>query len=367
MINPSEPKAAAAPFPLFARFPSLEQTLPRLALAAGFSPVQRLCALERRIGGEIWMKNDGVYGRLYGGNKPRKLEMILADAAAKGAQVILTGGALGTNHGLATAIYGAQMGFRVVVLLTYEHPGPSTAQNLCWMQAAGAVLHYVGSIPQAFLMAPYYMQRYRGGTPVRYPYPLWPGASTPLGAVGYVNAALELAEQVAEGQMPKPAAIFVPLGSAGTVAGLLLGLRLAGLHSRLIAVAVTRAPTAWASSVARLANSTARLLERRGAPSLPRVKASEVEVARRWLGKGFGRPSEEGARAQAMLAETEGLLLEPVYTAKTMAAVIDMVGSGGVAGPALYWHTYNAVAEPPRCTPEDYMKLPPSLRRFCVQ
>lgn len=313
------------------------------------------------------MKNDGLYGRLYGGNKPRKLEMILADAAAKGAQVILTGGALGTNHGLATAIYGAQMGFRVVVLLTFEHPGPSTGRNLCWMRAAGAVLHYVRSIPQAFLKAPYYMQRYRDGASGRYPYPLWPGASTPLGSVGYVNAALELAEQIAEGQMPEPAAIFVPLGSAGTAAGLLLGLRLAGLRSRLIAVAVTRAPTAWATSVVRLANSTARLLERRGAPSLPRFEAAEVEVVRRWLGKGFGWPSDEGARAQAMLAETEGLLLEPVYTAKTVAALIDIVGSGGVVNPALYWHTYNAVAEPPPCTPEECMKLPPALRRFCAQ
>lgn len=339
--------------------------MPRCPLADGPSPVARMAQLEKRLpSGQVWLKNDGLYGRLYGGNKPRKLELILAEAQARGAEVIITGGALGTNHGLATALYGTKMGFRVVVLLTYEEPAPEAARNLCWMQAAGAELPYAGSIPQAFLMAPYYALRYRVGGR-RAPYLLGPGASTPLGALGYVNAALELAQQVSEGILPEPDAIYVPLGSAGTAAGLLLGLKIAGLESRLVAVAVTRAPTAWAFSVARLANASARLLERRAGQRVPRVGTSDVTVVRDWLGGGFGKPLAAGEEAMAMVGETEGLRLEPVYTAKAMAALIGAAREGSLPRTVLYWHTYNAVAGTPQFGPEDCRKLPRPLRRFC--
>jgi len=322
--------------------------------------------LEKRLGsGQLWIKNDGLYGRLYGGNKPRKLELILADARAKRADVIITGGALGTNHGLATALYGMALGFRVILLLTYELPTPEAARNLCWMQSAGAELQYAGSIPQAFLMAPLYALRQRMGRPGRAPYLLGPGASTPLGALGYVNAALELAQQVSEGLLPEPEAVYVPLGSAGTAAGLLLGLRIAGLRSRLVAVAVTRAPTAWGFSVARLANASARLLERRAGGKTPRVKASDITVDRRWLGGGFGKPLPAGQEAMSVLEETEGLKLEPVYTAKTMAALIGAAREGSLPRTVLYWHTYNAVASAPAFGPADCDKLPPALRRLC--
>ncbi len=326
----------------------------------------RLRDLEKRLGcGQVWIKNDGLYGRLYGGNKPRKLELILADAKAKGAGVIITGGALGTNHGLATALYGVEMGFRVVLLLTYEHPTPEVARNLCWMQAAGADLRYVGSIPQAFAAAPLCALGQCMGRPRKVPYLLGPGASTPLGALGYVNAALELAQQVSEGLLPEPEAIYVPLGSAGTAAGLALGLKIAGLKSRLVAVAVTRAPTAWAFSVVRLANASARLLERRAGQKVPRVRSSEVAVDRGWLGGGFGKPLPAGQEAMSMLEETEGLKLEPVYTAKTVAALIGAARDGSLPGTVLYWHTYNALTNAPSFGPEDCEKLPPALRRFC--
>lgn len=325
-----------------------------------------LAELGKRIGGDLWLKNDGLYGTLYGGNKPRKLEFILADALQRGAKTVLTFGAVGTNHGLATALYGREVGLEVVLLLTYQHPEEGIPRRLCHMRMAGARLHYTHSLPRTVLALPLFMLRYRRGRPPRWPYLLWPGGSTPLGCVGYVNAALELAQQVQAGLLPEPAAIVVPLASAGTAAGLALGLRLAGLGSRLLAVRVTRAPTATAGAVARLAGSAARLLCRRGARLDPAVRPVRVDVVRGWEGGGYGRPSPAAEEARALLEESEGLALEPVYTAKTVAALIALVRSGRLGdGPVLYWHTYNALPLAlPEPGPEDYRSLPEELHRF---
>ncbi len=352
-------------FPLFAVYPQLEDSLPRLAFSQRASPVARLTGLGERIGGDLWIKNDGLYGSLYGGNKPRKLEFILADALHKGASTVLTYGAIGTNHGLATALYGQQCGLRVVLLLTYQTPTEDTTRQLCHIQEAGATLHYTRSLPATVALTPYFLLRYSDGRPWRRPYLVLPGASSPLGCLGYVNAALELADQVRTGELPEPERIVAPLASAGTAAGLLLGLRLSGLGSRLVGVAVTRAPTATATAVARLANAAADLLRRRGAAaSMPRLRSSDIEVVRGWLGAGYAKPSAAGKEARMVLLETEGLALDHVYTAKTMAALIGLRRSGKLGdGPVLYWHTYNAIPLP-EPSPESYQHLPRALREL---
>ncbi|MDO8616305.1 MAG: pyridoxal-phosphate dependent enzyme [Dehalococcoidia bacterium] len=364
-MNSSPPATTA--FPLFQRFPQLEAAVPRVPLSPGASPVAPLAALRRRLGGdEIWIKNDGLYGTLYGGNKPRKLEFLLADAQRRGARTVLTTGALGTNHGLATALYAPQFGLKAVLLLTYEQPSADVARQLCRLQRAGAVLHYTGSLPRTVLLAPYYILRYASRGPWRWPYILPPGGSTPLGALGYVNAALELAAQIDAGELPEPDTILAPLGSAGTAAGLLLGLRIAGLRSRLLPVAITRAPTAWAVAVARRANAAARLLTRRGARlDIEPFRGRDVQVSRDWLSPGFGRASFAGEEARVMLRECEGLELDSTYTAKTMAALIHLRRSGALPGRVLYWHTYNAIAPaPPEPAREDRERLPAEFQRF---
>ncbi len=352
--------ARAEAVPLFGRCPALEQRLPRLSLSSGASPIRRLSSLDRHLAsGETWIKNDGLYGTVYGGNKPRKLEFILADALRKGARSIITTGGVGTNHGLATALYAGEAGVKVALLLTYEQPDDATTARLCRMQEAGADLHYTRSLPWTLLSLPWFALRYPR------PYLLWPGASTPLGALGYVNAAFELADQVRAGQLPEPEAIILPLGSGGTAAGLLLGLGLAGLRSRLIAVAVTRAPTAWPPAVRRLARQTARLMASRGAPEALAVELPPFAVTRGWLGPGFGRPSHDAEKARRLLADVEGLTLDSTYSAKTMAALIALRRSGSVRGPALYWHTYDALSAAQPGAPADPRRLPRAFQRFC--
>jgi D-cysteine desulfhydrase len=197
-------------------------------------------------------------------------------------------------------------------------------------------------------MTPLVVLRYADWRRGRLPYLLPAGGSSPLGAVGFVNAALELADQVAAGELPEPAHVFVALGSGGTAAGLLLGLRLAGLRSRLMAVQVSDLTPLNPKTVAGLANGAARLLRQRGAPLPPGdIEPEEVTVLSDWLGAGYGYPTPAATRAEELLREMEGLELEGVYTAKTMSALVGLVEAGQLReGPVLYWHTYNALPLP---------------------
>lgn len=362
-------QVSEAELPLFTRFPELREALPYVRLSRGPTPVSRLHRFAQAAGaGETWIKNDGLYGTVYGGNKPRKLEFVLADAVQKGARTVITAGALGTNHGVAAALYGRELGLHVVLLLTYEQPDASVAARLCRMQEAGASLHYTRSIPWTALVGGRFLLRYTSRNPLRLPYLMAPGASTPLGILGYVNAGLELAEQVERRELPRPGTVVLPAGTGGTAAGLALGLRLARLDSRVVAVAVTRAPTASGTICRALAGSAGRLLRRRGMRArAPTVRPQDLTVVRDWLRPGYGRPSAAGEDAKRLLLETEGIQAESVYTAKALAALIDLQRRGALAGPVLYWHTYDAISPPaPELSPADCARLPAELRRFCT-
>jgi len=359
-------EVAPGTFALYSRYPELRETLPRLALGKGPSPVLPLTRLSSRLGGPpLWVKNDGLYGGVYGGNKARKLEFILADALRRGSRTIITFGAIGTNHGLATALYAREQGLRTVLLLV-DQPVTDRVRAQIWrLQQAGAVLHRTRTVPRTVALALLAMLRYADWRRARLPYLLPTGGSSPLGAVGFVNAAVELADQIAAGELPEPAHIFVALGSGGTAAGLLVGLRLAGLRSRLVPVVVSDVVPMKSETVTRLASRTAKLLRRRGAAlPLGDVGPEEVTVLSDWLGGGYGHPTPAAARAEELVRETEGLELEGVYTAKTVAALVDLVEAGQLReGPVLYWHTFNALPlpfGPP--TAEDIQRLPRAFR-----
>jgi len=357
--------APPGPFPLFARYPGLKERLPRIPLSEGPSPVARLDALSARLNTDVWIKNDGLYGSVYGGNKPRKLELILPRAIASGARTVITTGPMGTHHGLATALYGRQLGLHVALLLTYQRPNQHVVRQLCRMRRAGARLHYVASGPRLVMATPWYAAKYMLRDRGRRPYLLPPGGSTPLGSVGYVNAALELAEQVRAGELPEPRAIVLAVGSGGTMAGLALGLGLSGLNCQVIGVAVTRAPTTWALTVKRLALETAVVLRRNGAAGLE-PKLADIAVLDRFLGGGYGRPDRRSEEARHLLAAEEELHLDPTYTAKAMAGLIDGCRTGEIRGPVLYWHTYDArLSDDERFDRADFAALPAPFRRFC--
>ncbi len=325
-----------------------------------------LTRLSGQLGGPpIWVKNDGLYGTIYGGNKARKLELILADALRRHRRTVLTFGAIATNHGLATTLYARANGLRTVLLLIDQPVNDHVREQVWRLYQAGATLYRTRTVPRAAVTAPFVMLRHADWPHARLPYFLPTGGSSPLGAVGFVNAALELADQIGAGELPEPSHIFVALGSSGTASGLLLGLRLAGLRSRLLPVVVNDTIPLGGKIVTGLANRSARLLRRRGA-SLPDgdIPPEEVTILSDWLGAGYGHATEKAGRAEELVRETEGLELEGVYTAKTMAALVDQVKAGALGeGPVLYWHTYNALPLPfGQPTADDLRQVPRAFR-----
>ena len=330
------------PIALERRFPGIAGRLPRLPLAALPSPVERLATLGREAGvADLWVKRDDLSGTPYGGNKVRKLEWLLADARARGRRSVLTVGALGSNHALATTVYARAQGFAVHLVLIPQPVSEHVRRTLLLDHAFGATIHAVPSVAAARrrVLGLFARGALAGGRP----YFVTTGGSSAVGTLGYVNAGLELAEQVAAGALPEPAAIVVPLGSGGTVAGLVAGLRLAGLATRVLAVQVTDLLPLSPRFLARLGARALAVLGRLGAGPLPRLAPGDFDVRTQWLGPGYGVVTPEGADAARRVLATEGLRLETTYGAKALAAALAL---GRMAPwrdrPLLFWHTSSA-------------------------
>ena len=317
---------------LHRRFPPLAETLPHLDLSARPTPVRELAGLG------IWVKEDGAFGSGgWGGNKVRKLEWLLPDARRRGRRSILTFGGLGTNWGLATALYGREQGLETALALVDQPIDAHVEAQLGRLEASGARIYRTHTKARTAALLPWLIARNaRGGRP---PYLLPAGGSSPVGALGYVEAALEIAVQVEAGALPEPAHAVVPVGTGGTAAGLALGFQLAGLRTRVVGVVVNDQLRLDGRVLARLAGRTAALLERRGARLGPlRLGPDLVELTRDQIGAGYGHPTEAASSAAALAAE-ERLPLDPVYTAKAMAGLLALRTESRLDDSVLFVHT----------------------------
>jgi D-cysteine desulfhydrase len=317
---------------LHERFPALAETLPHLTLSERPTPVRELPGLG------VWVKEDGVFGwGGWGGNKVRKLEWLIPDAQRRGRRSILTFGGLGTNWGLATALYAREHGLETALVLVDQPVDDHVRAQLARLEASGARIHRTHTKRRTVAMLPWLLARNaRGGRPS---YLLPAGGSSPVGALGYVEAALEIAAQVEDGSLPEPAHVVVPVGTGGTAAGLALGFQIAGLRSRVVGVVVNDQLRLDAAVFARLARRTAALLEGRGARlGQLQLEPGMLDLTRDQIGAGYGHPTEAAGRAAALAAE-ERLALDPVYTAKAMAGLLALREEGRLGGPVLFVHT----------------------------
>ena len=244
-------------------FPELADTLPHTALGTVPTPVRRLAGLAP-AGLELWIKDDGAFGDGgWGGNKVRKLEWILPEARRRRARTILTVGGLGTNWGLATALYGREHGVATALMLLDQPEDDHVRAQQERLRASGAALHHTHTKARTIAALPWLMARHcTGGRP---PYLLPAGGSSAVGALGYVEAALEIAAQVEAGELPAPTHVVTAVGSGGTAAGLALGFALAGLPATVVGVVVNDSLRLDTATLTRLAGRTRTLLERRGA------------------------------------------------------------------------------------------------------
>jgi L-cysteate sulfo-lyase len=298
---------------------------PRIRLGHFPTPLEPLHNLTRLLGGpRLWIKRDDCTGLSTGGNKTRKLEFLMAEAQARDADVVITQGATQSNHARQTAAAAAKLGMRCHILLEdrtgstavdYTHNG-----NVLLDRLHGATVERRpgGSDMQAEMEAVALRLQHEG----RRPYVIPGGGSNPLGAVGYVNAALELAHQSSEMGLRIDAVVHAT-GSAGTQAGLVTGLVAMNSAIRLLGIGVRAPREKQEAMVYDLACRTWTLLGLRG--ELPR---DAVQANCDYVGGGYGVPTPGMVEAVTLLARSEGLLLDPVYSGKGMAGLIDLVRQG---------------------------------------
>jgi D-cysteine desulfhydrase len=359
--------------PLFEQYPLLGEKLAYVALGEFPTPVQRIERLGAELGlNQLYAKRDDLSGRVYGGNKPRKLEFILGGALRCKAKEVITFGGAGSNHALATAIYARQVGLRSISMLVPQPNARYVGRNLLMGHYCGAELHVCGaemesvrSKPLAYAAASYQLLRHRLREG-RFPYFVPPGGSSVLGIIGFVNAALELGRQIADGEMPEPEYVYVASGTMGTAAGLALGLKAANAGGRVVSVAVCSDRFVNAGAMVKLINRTNSLLHSLDT-SFPELGFSEkdVDIRHDHFGKQYAIFTDEGMEAVSLMRECEGIKLEGTYTGKALAALKHDAESGSLQDKAvLFWNTLNSRDFSEAISDLDYHDLPRRFHRY---
>lgn len=308
--------------PLFDYCKELEKKVPYLQLANLPTPIHRCHNLEKALNlNSIFIKRDDLTGSgdLYGGNKVRKLEFLLGDAVQKNAKKIVTFGCVGTNHGLATACYSHSLGLDCLLMLKDQPNSPVVRQNLLLDHYFNAEIEIYPSNEVRKIALDVLLESNKDF----YFFPT--GGSVSLGVLGYVNAAFELKEQIEKGLMPEPDLIYLPIGSCGTTAGLLLGFALANIQSKIIAVAVEPEETlnefeehtkALFSETNQLFNSFSSKI-----PLLP-FPYEQLIINKDFCGTAYGLWLRSGEDAARLMKNEEQIVLEGTYSAKPIAALI---------------------------------------------
>lgn len=314
------------------------------------------------------MKRDDLAGEVYGGNKVRKLETLFGEVRQARWKGILTFGYLGSNHIVATAIYGRKIGAPVTCLLLPCPPDSTVRRNLLLSHHYGATLvhcktdtflKYKSSVIQEQSLI---FRRAHGSSPRIIPF----GGTSQLGTAGFVNAALELKQQVRAGQIPEPDFLYVPLASMGTAAGLVLGLKVAGLSTRVVAIRVVDVKFDMERALLECVRETNIMLHDID-PSFPIVDLSKLnfELRHEFCGEAYGLMTVEGLAAMGLLADLEAIELEGTYTGKTFAALLHDIRTGKLRDRTiLFWHTANSKDMSPLVSDLDYRALPPDFHRY---
>ena len=303
--------------------------LPRLRFAHLPTPVETLPRLSAHLGGPaLLVKRDDQTGLAFGGNKTRKLEFLLADAQARSADLLITGGAAQSNHCRQTAAAAAKFGLACTLVLAGDPPKRASA-NLMLDQLLGAEVVWTASEDRdATMRRVEEAARAQGHTPYLIPY----GGSNPIGALGYVFAMEELVRQDVQ-----PDWIVVASSSGGTQAGLVVGARLFGYQGRILGVSIDKPEVELSRDiVADLASRTARKLGEDFT-----FTQADILVNDHYQSAGYGVLTDQEIEAIRLFARLEGLLLDPVYTGRAAAGLLDLIRQGFFKSDeaVLFWHT----------------------------
>ena len=351
------------------RFPQLAARLPWQQLAVGLpTALEPAPALGAALGvPSLLIKRDDLSGRPYGGNKVRKLEYLLGDALARGCDTVLTFGAAGSNHALATSIYARQLGLDCHAVLSDQVQTPWVADTLRWHLQLGTRLTPAADYAQMLAAAAGIRAQHPGGADRVYEI-TW-GGSSPLGTIGFVAAGFEIAAQLADNGIQGPVRIYLACGTMGSVAGLVLGLYLAGSDATVVGVPILPMERISAPVVAALCRAANQAMQQHDAsvPSCP-DPLSRFEFRSGFLGAGYAQVTPEGLEAMRLAADLAGLKVETTYTAKALACLIADARSGGLAGcTPVFWQTLNSQPKPPGLAQVDVQRLPAGLHKYFAE
>jgi D-cysteine desulfhydrase family pyridoxal phosphate-dependent enzyme len=311
----------------------------RVSLAHLPTPIERMERLTRHLGGpELYIKRDDQTGLATGGNKTRKLEFLVADALAQGGDHLITTGAPQSNHCRQTAAAAARYGLGCSLILR-GYPPEQITGNILLDNLLGAHLYWEKERPHKEVLTDVSHQLKAMG---HKPYVIPLGGSNVMGATGYVLAMTELMEQLTAEKIYVDFILFAS-SSGGTQAGLAIGAEVTGFRGKILGISVDHPADELKTQVAALATATATHL---GLGMLPTVE--RIEVNDDYIGEGYAKVSEVEREAIRMVAQQEGILLDPVYTGRAMGGLIDLVRWGAFTRgqSVLFWHTGGTAALP---------------------
>jgi D-cysteine desulfhydrase len=306
--------------------------IPTLLLAPLPTPVEGMPRLSAVLGGgpSLLVKRDDTIGFAFGGNKVRKMALLGARAQAEGADTLITAGGIQSNHARVTAATAVTLGMRAILVVNGSPPSTSSA-NALLDALLGADVLYVSSREERGEAMRAAAERLRRDGRRVFEIPI--GGSTPLGALAYVHAMIELLEQI-----PPPDAIVHATSSGGTQAGLVAACRLLGLRTRIIGVAADGPTEGIHAQVRANIDGLAPLLK---LDQQAVQRGASIEIDDRFIGAGYAIPTEGSREAIELVARTEAIFLDPVYTGKAMAGLIAYVRQQRFTEgqTVLFWHT----------------------------
>lgn len=308
-------------------------TLPRVSIAHLPTPIEAMPRLSQRLGGPtIWIKRDDQTGLAFGGNKTRKLEFLVAEAQANGAKTLITAGAVQSNHCRQTAAAAARFGFDCRLVLGGSAP-ESVTGNLLLDQLMGSELVWADDRNVDEVLDEAFEDAWTDG---KRPYKIPVGGSNAVGSAAYATALREFLDQKVEIDR-----IIVAVSSGGTYAGMLAGAEIHGFEGRITGIRVGKYAQAEAPGLSELATEVADRLGK----SIGDV-SHRIDVRDDYLGEGYGMLSDLERGAIRAFAESEGIMLDPVYTGRAAGGMIDLIQRDEIAADerVLFWHTGGAPA-----------------------
>lgn len=352
-----DPSARTRPL-LFDALPDLAREVAWRPLATLPTPVQRIESAARWLGrDDLWMKRDDLASPLYGGNKVRRYELVLAEAERRGARRIVTAGGIASTQVMATALFGRALGLEVRVVV-YDQPITRFAKEALLADvSAGAELIWGGGYLTTALRTIDALMRGRRDKN----FLVLPGASDPIANLGYVDAMLELAQQVERGELPRPDAIVLPTGSSGTLAALALGAAWLGWDTEIVGVRIAPLLATNRVTVGAVVAATDRYIGARDRRWKKQRGSARWSLYHGAIGPGYGHPTPESVDAIEQVRALTGAEGEVTYSGKALAGLRAIAADPRWRGKnLLLWNTLSSVRPP--LAPDARARVPRNMQ-----